>query len=293
MAKAGVMEKGKTLYVSDLDGTLLQPDARISGRTLSMLNEAISEGALFTIATARTPATVASIIGNLDLRLPAVVMTGTALWDKNSNTYSDVKYMEDKPVKELVKIYREMQYPTFLYTLREEMIHIYHIGPLSEIERNFIDERRHNFAKTLHIPADGDSELPDYLGDTVLFYGMQPDAMTEEVFKLTSQVEGVRVQKYHDFYGPEIGILEAFSPMSTKAVAIRELAGRLGVERIVAFGDNLNDIAMLELADVGVAMGNGVDEVKEIADIVIGCNTEDAVARFILSDMGSDGGGER
>ncbi|MDE6681892.1 MAG: Cof-type HAD-IIB family hydrolase [Muribaculaceae bacterium] len=287
------MKQGKTLYVSDLDGTLLQPDARISDRTLSMLNEAISKGALFTIATARTPATVASIIENLDLRLPAVVMTGTALWDKTSNTYSDVKFMADKPVKELVNIYRATHYPTFLYTLRQDMIHIYHLGPLSEIERNFIEERRHNFAKTLHIPADGESELPDYLGYTVLFYGMQPDAKTEEVFKLTSKVKDVRVQKYHDFYGPEIGILEAFSPLSTKAIAIRELASRLGVERIVTFGDNLNDIPMLELADVGVAMENGVDEVKAVADIVIGRNTEDAVAKFILDDMGIDRGGEQ
>lgn len=279
--------------MSDLDGTLLQPDAHLSERTLSLLNLAISEGALFTIATARTPATVASIIEKLDLRLPAVVMTGTALWDKNSNRYSDVKFMDDRAVKELVRIYRQSLYPTFLYTLRRDMIHIYHLGPLSEIERRFIEERRDNFAKTLHIPEDGESELPDYLGDTVLFYGMQPDAKTEAVFKLTSRVENVRVQKYHDFYGPEIGILEAFSPLSTKAIAIRELADKLGVERIVAFGDNLNDIPMLELADVGVAMENGVDEVKEMADRVIGRNTEDAVARFIIEDMGIDGGGER
>ena len=286
------MEKGKTLYVSDRDGTLLQPDARLSERTISMLNEAISKGALFTIATARTPATVASIIEKLDLRLPAVVMTGTALWNKDDRTYSCVKYMDDKAVKELVKIYRETHYPTFLYTLRDEKIHIYHLGSLSDIERTFIEERSHNFAKILHIPSDGNSELPDYLGDTVLFYGMQPDARTEAVFRLTSEVENVRVQKYHDFYGPEIGILEAFSPQSTKAIAIRELASRVGATRIVTFGDNINDIPMLELADVGVAMENGLEEVKRIADVVTGRNTDDAVARFILHDMGLDKGGE-
>lgn len=279
------MGKRKTLYVSDLDGTLLQPDATLSPHTLDILNRVISEGALFTIATARTPATVASIIKDLDLRLPAIVMTGTALWDKETNSYSNVKYMDDQAVKELVKIYRDTEYPTFLYTLRGNMIHIYHLGPLSGIEKDFIEDRRHNFAKALHIPADGNSELPAYLGDTVLFYGMQPDAHTERVYQLTSKVEDVRVQKYHDFYGPEIGILEAFSPLSTKANAIAELARSVGADRIVAFGDNLNDIPMLELADVGVAMENGVEEVKAIADIVTGMNTEDAVAEFILRDL--------
>ncbi|MDE6028537.1 MAG: HAD family hydrolase [Muribaculaceae bacterium] len=279
------MGKGKTLYVSDLDGTLLQPDSRLSDTTLSILNRLISEGALFTIATARTPATVASIIDGLDLRLPAIVMTGTALWDKRDNSYSNVHYMNDEAVKELVGIYRRTDFPTFLYTLRQNMIHIYHLGPLSGIEKEFIEARRHNFAKTLHIPADGNSELPEWLGDTVLFYGMQPEVKAAETFALTSEVENVRAQKYHDFYGPEIGILEAFSPLSTKANAIRELAGKIGAERIVAFGDNLNDMPMLELADVGVAMENGVEEAKAVADIVIGRNTEDAVAKFILNDM--------
>lgn len=279
------MGNRKTLYVSDLDGTLLQPDARVSERTKAMLNKAISDGALFTIATARTPATVASIIDGIDLRLPAVVMTGAAMWNKNSNRYSNVRYMNERGVRELIDIYRATSFPTFLYTLREDLIHIYHIGQLSEIERAFIEERRNNFAKNLHIPESGESVLPDDLGNTILFYGMQPDDKAKATYRLTSEVKDIRAQKYYDFYGPEIGILEAFAPTATKAIAIKELAREVGADRIVAFGDNLNDIPMLEIADVGVAMGNGVDEVKRVADVVTGLNTEDAVARFILDDI--------
>ncbi|MDE6865986.1 MAG: HAD family hydrolase [Muribaculaceae bacterium] len=275
----------KTLYVSDLDGTLLQPDATLSAPTLEMLNSAIEDGALFTLATARTPATVAPIVENLDLRLPAVVMTGTALWDKNSNAYSDIRYIDNDAAHKLVDVYRKMDFPTFLYTLRDGMIHIYHLGKLSGIEKTFMDERSHNPYKIFHVPADGDSRLPEFLGDTILFYGMQPDDHSSATLRLTSEIEGVRAQKYHDFYGPEIGILEAFSPLSTKANAISELARRTGAERIVAFGDNMNDLPMLELADVGVAVENGIEEVKAAADIVIGANTADSVAKFILEDI--------
>ncbi|MDE7413413.1 MAG: HAD family hydrolase [Muribaculaceae bacterium] len=279
------MRKGKTLYVSDLDGTLLQPDARLSETTIGILNEVISRGALFTIATARTPATVAPIIKDLDLRIPAVVMTGTALWDKRDNRYSDINYMDSRAVEKLVGIYRAMDFPTFLYTLKDEMIDIYHIGPLSKIERDFIEERRDNPYKRFFIPPSGDSDLPTDLDRTILFYGMQPDSHAEATFRKTSEVEGVRAQKYHDFYGPEIGILEAFSPRSTKANAIRQLASRLGVERIVTFGDNLNDIPMFGISDLAVAMENGVDQAREAADIVIGPNTTDSVARFIADDF--------
>lgn len=277
---------GKTLYVSDLDGTLLQPDARLSAKTLEMLNYAISKGVLFTIATARTPATVAPIVENLDLRLPAIVMTGTALWNKEDNSYSDIRYMDEKAVKELVRIYREEKCPTFLYTLVDGITNIYHIGPLSQIERDFLEERRTTPYKRTCVPPDGESVLPDDLSKTVLFYGMQPDALTKRTFARTREVPNCRAQMYYDFYGPEIGILEAFSPRSTKAEAIRELAAQLGVDRIVAFGDNLNDIPMFEIADMAVAMENGVEETRSAADVVIGRNTDDSVAKFILEDSG-------
>lgn len=59
---------------------------------------------------------------------------------------------------------------------------------------------------------------------------------------------------------------------------------KTGADRVVAFGDNLNDIPMLQAADVAVAVENALPEVKEIADIVIGPNTDDAVAEFISGD---------
>jgi hypothetical protein len=74
----------------------------------------------------------------------------------------------------------------------------------------------------------------------------------------------------------------------SKAQAIQRLAKQLGADRVVAFGDNLNDIPMLKIADEAVAVENAFAEVKAIADITIGANNDDAVARFIAHDMGMD-----
>ena len=72
---------------------------------------------------------------------------------------------------------------------------------------------------------------------------------------------------YHDFYGSETGLFDAFAPEVTKASAILALADRIGAEKIVAFGDNINDLPMLRAADVAVAVGNALPEVKAEADI--------------------------
>ena len=70
-----------TLYISDLDGTLLGPDARLSDETVATLNRLLDAGMLFTVATSRTPATVIDLLSRLHLRLPAVLMAGTLLYD--------------------------------------------------------------------------------------------------------------------------------------------------------------------------------------------------------------------
>ncbi len=254
-----------TLYVSDLDGTLLQPDARLSDTTVEILNREIAAGKLFTVATARTPATVAPILE----------------WDTRTRRYSRVVYMDPQAAGELVEVYRATQTPTFLYTLVDDMIHIYHIGPLSELERDFINERVGNRFKVLHIPEDGNSILPARLDHVVLFYGMQPDRKAREAYERIREVRGIRPQFYHDIFGEEIGIIEAFSDKATKAEAMRAVAARYGADRTVAFGDNVNDLPMMLAADHAVAVANALQEVKEAADEVIGTNVSDAVANYI------------
>lgn len=71
---------------------------------------------------------------------------------------------------------------------------------------------------------------------------------------------------------------------TSKAAAISRLAKSLDAGRIVVFGDNLNDIPMMRIADHSVAMSNAVNEVKEFADEVIGSNENDSVARWIAKD---------
>lgn len=273
----------KTLFVSDLDGTLLQPDARLSETTVTLLNKSLAEGKLFTVATARTPATVAPILKEISLPAPAIVMTGAAFWNQQTNHYSGLKFMNPQAVAKLVDTLHTTGFPIYLFTVEQEVINIYHVGGgiLTDLERRFMEERIHSPYKRFHFDTSGKELLPDSFAHTILFYGMQPDDTARKAFSEIVKIPDIRPQFYHDIYGPEIGIVEAFSPEATKANAVRELAAEYGVEKIVAFGDNINDIPMLKAADVAVAVENALPEVKEVADIVIGPNTSDSVARFI------------
>lgn len=276
----------KTLYVSDLDGTLMQPDATVSATSRAMLNEAVASGKLFTCATARTPATVGPILQGIDMRLPAIVMTGAAQWDTRTGKYSHLKYLTDTDARELARIYSETETPTFYFSLLDDIIDIHHIGgEMTRLQRQFMAERLDSPHKRFHIDPTGADTLPADFSHVILLYAMLPDAKAASTYELTRALPGVRAQYYHDIYGSEVGILEAFDARATKANAVRDLAAATGADRVVCFGDNLNDLPMMEVADLAVAVANALPEVKAAADIVIGPNTDDSVARFILNDL--------
>lgn len=274
----------KTLYVSDLDGTLLQPDARLSSESIQMLNRAIGEGKLFTCATARTPATVAPILEGVDMQLPAIVMTGAAWWNRITGHYSNKILIAPEAARQLLDAYRRTNTPTFVYFLQDDLITIRHIGPLSHIQREFLEERAHTPYKHIEVNEDGESTFPKELDNVILLYSMLPNEPAERCLEETKKIEGIRPQFYHDFYGEETAILEAFASNATKANAMRAMAEYVGADRIVAFGDNINDLPMMKKADLSVAVENALPEVKAAADIIIGPNTQNSVANFILND---------
>ena len=81
----------KTLYISDLDGTLLGPNASLSKRTINILNDLLHKGVLFTIATARSIKSVKYILKDLNITLPMILMNGVCIYDPLKRDYIKVE----------------------------------------------------------------------------------------------------------------------------------------------------------------------------------------------------------
>ncbi len=273
-----------TLYVSDLDGTLLGPDSKISAATADILSRLTARGALFTVATARTPATVEPLLTDVATSLPAIVMTGASLWDRRSQRYVDTRFIDHATSRVVRELCACHGVHPFTYTLGDDgVLEVFRNGPLAACDRRFIDDRTGLPLKRFHIDTpDGDNcALPD----TVLFFAMgHPQA----IFPLADELRHVTdtsVSSYIDISGDDTAVIEVLAPGLDKAGSVKKIARQCGARRIVVFGDNLNDISMMEVADVAVAVGNAVPEVKDRADIVIGTNAEDSVAHFIAGDF--------
>lgn len=81
--------------------------------------------------------------------------------------------------------------------------------------------------------------------------------------------------------------LEICPQNCTKAKTLLKLKEAMGFEKLVVFGDSLNDVSMFRIADEAYAVANAMEELKQIATGVIGSNEEDAVANMLKERMKS------
>lgn len=274
----------KTLYVTDMDGTLLDADGRVSVRSAKLISELSSDGALITVATARTPATVQILLADTYMCLPAIVITGAALWDREQLKYINPILTPPPTSAAIFNLCHKHGINPFRYTLNDngEML-VYHNGEMSKHDKAFVNDRLNLGLKNFML--DSQQGLEGELQNTILHFAMGD---CEQVNALANELRSTvncSVSSYTDvFEGEETGLIELFAPQVSKAAAVKRLAAEVGAERIVVFGDNLNDIPMMQIADVAVAVGNARPQVKEVAHHIIGDNTSDAVAHFIEQD---------
>lgn len=276
------------LFVTDLDGTLLGSDSRVSQRSLALLSH-LPPGRLFTIATARTPATVDLILPpELGPAIPAIVITGAALWHRAERCYSDVIVMDTVLARLGEEAMLAEGLAPFTYTIDAPsgMLYAYTRVPdgrpvfdrLTPAERAFVDERRNLPLK--HISEERDPGILPPL----LVFGIGPKAACEKAAaRVLERVPDASISLYGDVFNPDKGFIEVFAPGVSKGAAVRRLKERTGADSVTVFGDSHNDAAMLAVADRAVAVANGEASLREAADIVIGPNTEDSVARFIAN----------
>lgn len=269
-----------TLYVSDMDGTLLGNDSHLSQATTVILNDLMDRlGMQFTVATSRTIATVVPLMSGVHCTLPYIVLSGAALWNSQKACFEQVCGIEPTLVRRVCDICERHGAHPFVYRRHGNIIHTHHNGPMEEVEHAFVESRRHTPYKRYFL-NDPDYHTSD--DEAMLIFAMQHGQSLAKIHREISQTTPCSTFLYHDSVDPGLELLEVYAPGCSKARAVQRLAQRVQASRVVVFGDNLNDLPMFDVADYSVAVANAVAEVRARADEVIGANSDDAVAEWLV-----------
>ena len=274
----------KTLYITDLDGTLLNPESKVSDYSVSIINELIDKGALFSVATARTQATVVPLLKNIHINIPVVLMTGAVTYDIAKQEYIDVRTFSHESVKNLIDILDKHNQTAFIYCIRNNHLYVYYRELKCRIEKEFIRERENTPFKTF-IQIHNFRDILSGEENIILFLVLGKYKSLETINNEIKNDSRYNSFCYHDIFDYSDGTLEIYSPGTSKAEAIQRLSQRLNINKLVSFGDNLNDLPMFAISDECYATGNAMEEVKTASTAIIEDNAHDGVARFLSKNI--------
>lgn len=265
----------KTLYVTDLDGTLMRDDKIISNESVAILNRLLSEGIFLTYATARSLSSAAEITRNISFNLPVIIRNGTILADPQSGREIEIS-MFGEELEQIKQVLADNTIPGFTTAyFGSDEVKLCLTGRMNKGFQDYL--QNHSADRRIHM-VDTEDQL--YEGETCYFTFIAPKNELQPLYERVKRIEGISCVFQQDKYRPEYW-LELCPGNATKASAIQRVKQLCGCRRVIVFGDSVNDISMFQMADEAYATKNAIDELKEIATGIIESNNADGVAKWL------------
>ncbi|MQR85283.1 HAD-IIB family hydrolase [Bacillus megaterium] len=233
------------LIALDMDGTLLNNQQEISTENREAIAKAQEQGVHVVLSTGRSLLTCREYAQSLQLSSYLITVNGSEIWDE-SGELVERKLIDASSIEKMWNLTQEHKLNFWAVTT----------------DKVWRDE----------FPEDIASQEWLKFG-----YDIPDDALREEVLK---QIAGI---SDFEISNSSLTNLEINALGINKAKGIMTVCERLGIsmDEVIAMGDSLNDMAMIEAAGCGIAMGNAQEAVKEAADWVTDTNVNNGVAKAI------------
>ncbi len=274
-----------TVYISDMDGTLLTDAATLSPFSKSILRELLQDGLPFTVASARSVVSMRAMLQGLKLRLPIVEFNGAFISDLESGRHEIINSIEPGIVENVYRLIGDFDCVPFISSFNGTEDCTYYKDIINDGMEWYLNDRLSNKDKRWRAAED----LTHAFNDRVVCLTVVgcPDVLLELEAAIREQhAERVETHHFENRYSPGWYWLTIHDYRATKARAIQVLLESYGLKghEVVVFGDHNNDIKMFQMAGRAVAVANATAELKRHATEVIGCNEDDSVMKYIRDD---------
>ena len=267
----------KYLVCIDLDSTFLNNEREISEYSKAYVKKFVEKGNYFIINTGRPHQGAIQYLKALGIHQPMIVNNGSAIVEYDENYEKVISYHTFSMDIELVKdFYNEVK--DYINSCAITSIFDFYSIDMSKCPFFVIHPNKHI---SFH-----EGDISSLLNTTPIRTEYYVKEEHLEIFKQILNKEKYKENFDYIYWGgwDNIYSFEIFSPLGTKGQAMEFLAKKLGVsqQNTFAFGDQLNDIPMIEFANDGVAISNARQEVKDIANhITKKDNDNDGVVLYL------------
>ncbi len=234
------------LLALDLDGTLLNEEREVSARNRETIQKAVEAGVTVCVSTGRGMKSALEHVATLDLRGPFVTANGSEVWRTRDELLSRA-ILSHATVERLLRVADETGVWFWAYTV------------------------------------DGLLKKEEFDGNITRTQWLKMGFYDEDAVRLRAAHAAIADWPELEISNSHVQNIEINPHGVTKATGLQQICDALGISfaQVIACGDSLNDVAMIQAAGLGVAMGNAQPAVKAIADWVTLSNDEDGVALVI------------
>lgn len=264
------------LLALDLDGTTLLPDSTLSARVVQAIAQARARGVSVALATARRWTGAAPIAEALGHAGPVIIYDGAIEREYPDGQTVSSHMLSSDLVQQVANLLAEYELQVVSqHSGEQELMSASDAPPHPDWMDTYIRAFPDQITMT---PL---AQIGVAFGDTVRIVSFGPESRLRSAFDALDALPVGRQILPHGSYGT--AELTVFSPSASKGAALAWLAERQGIAlaKTMAIGDGVNDISMLRIAGLGVAMGNASPEVKLAAGAVTESNLRDGVALAI------------
>ena len=262
------------LFAFDMDGTILTSDKKITPVTAAKLDELSRRGVYVVVSTGRGLAELVDYKKEFQAVSYGILISGGIVYDFKAAQILSIHPVQENLILELIDAGIDEGAMIHLLTLTDSITSQKYISQMEKFHMGIyqpmferICTRCDDFKKFVR---DNPNKVLK-----VNLYHTTPESRDRNVERMKNS--GLNL------VFAEGTALEASPKNISKGSGLRELCDvlKISVEECVAIGDGFNDLEILQMAGVGVAMGNARDEVKKIADFVTDDNDHDGVAKAI------------
>lgn len=265
-----------TLYVTDLDGTLLNSNDQISEYSIRTINGLVAKGMQFTYATARSLVSASVVAKGLSTTIPIIAYNGVLIMNPETGEVLSFLSFTEEETAYAIGVLREHGGNPLVYAYVDGVERVSYVtGRENEGIRRYLDVRKGD--RRFRPLAD---ETCLYQGDIFYFTCIADREELLPLYEIFVRDERFRTTLQQELYRPEY-FLEIMPRKASKAEAIKRLKEIWHCDKVVSFGDAVNDIPMFEISDECYAVANAVPELKAHATGVIASNDEDGVAKWL------------
>ncbi|MFW6271149.1 MAG: HAD-IIB family hydrolase [Bacillota bacterium] len=270
------------LFISDLDGTLLNDEANLSRFSRDILNKLIKKDLQFTVASARSVISMQKILEGLDIELPIIEFNGAFISDLRTGKHIIINEINPEIKFDIFELIKKYGLVPFISSFNGKKDILYYKNIQNEGCRWYVNDRIESKDSRL----TKINKLYDTLKEhTICFTIIGTKGKLKELNTELEKTYGSQIELHliENDYSPGWYWLTVHDAKATKDEAIKELVEITGhkLDDLIVFGDNVNDKKMFNLASKAIAVDNAKDILKRNADEIIGNNNSDSVVKYI------------